>query len=185
MTTNPWLVPITAMRRSLGARRQEERVGTVGELRVAESVIPPGALASADAILVSVDGGIEVSAVVTAPWTGECRRCLASVEGDLRCEVREVYRPRRTEEDFNDGDDDTYRLQPDHLDLQPLVRDALLLELPLAPLCHEGCLGLCPSCGADRNTDGCGCSTGGPGPGFGRLDIPGLYPGDAPRRAAT
>ena len=102
----------------------------------------------------------------------------------MRCEVREVYRPRRTEEGFDD-DDDTYRLQPDHLDLQPLVRDALLLELPMAPLCQEDCLGICTTCGADRNTDGCDCSIEVRDPERGASDVLRRHPGDAPRGATT
>jgi uncharacterized protein len=42
--------------------------------------------------------------------------------------------------------------------LRPLVRDALLLELPLAPLCREDCRGLCAHCGADLNDGPCDCA---------------------------
>jgi uncharacterized protein len=185
MTASPWLVPITTLRRSIGARREEHRVGPVGELRVADSVVGADAIAEAVATLDSVDGGIQVSAIVTAPWTGECRRCLNAVGGDLRCEVREMYRPRRGDEGLGDSDDDTYRLQPDHLDLQPLVRDALLLELPMAPLCREDCLGLCPTCGADRNEGGCTGVTSNRDPGCDALYDTDLHPGDAPGGATT
>ena len=54
-----------------------------------------------------------------------------------------------------DLDEDTYPLEGDQLDLRPLVRDALLLELPLAPLCREDCRGLCAECGADLNLGPC------------------------------
>jgi uncharacterized protein len=43
------------------------------------------------------------------------------------------------------------------LDLESLARDAVMLELPLAPLCSEDCLGLCPQCGANRNETSCTC----------------------------
>ena len=56
-----------------------------------------------------------------------------------------------------DLDEDTYPLEGDQLDLRPLVRDALLLELPLAPLCREDCRGLCAECGADLNLGPCQC----------------------------
>jgi uncharacterized protein len=122
---------------------------------VAASVVPADAEVVADAVLDSLDGGIEVTATVSAPWRGECRRCLKPVSGRLSSEVREMYRPRRAHE--GPDDDETYLLGPDQLDLEPLVRDALLLELPLAPLCGVHCLGLCPTCGADRNEAPCGC----------------------------
>jgi uncharacterized protein len=151
-----WLVPITSLRRSTGSRRHELRSGRVGELRVAASVVPADAEVVADALLDSVDGGIEVTAGVTATWRGECRRCLKPVTGRLDCEVREMYRLRRPHEGPTE-DEETYELDPDHLDLEPLVRDALLLELPLAPLCRESCLGLCPTCGSDLNEGPCDC----------------------------
>jgi uncharacterized protein len=156
VTADPWLVPVLTLRRQTGARRQEHRTGRIGPLTVAGSVVPDSAEATADAILDAVDGGIEVAARIHAPWQGECRRCLRPLAGELRCEVRELYRPRTAGEAV-DPDEDTYPLGGDQLDLRPLVRDALLLELPLAPLCHEGCLGLCPTCGADRNAGLCGC----------------------------
>ena len=49
------------------------------------------------------------------------------------------------------------QLCDDTLDLAPLVRDALVLELPMAPLCRDDCAGLCPQCGANRNEGQCGC----------------------------
>ncbi len=58
-----------------------------------------------------------------------------------------------------EADEETYELGSDYLDLAPLARDAILLDLPLAPLCREDCAGLCPTCGADRNEEACDCPT--------------------------
>jgi uncharacterized protein len=107
-----------------------------------------------DVVLEVVYGGIVVTGTVAAAWEGECRRCLQTARGGLRGEVREVYRPHAAGEP---ADEETYPLGADHLDLRPLARDAVLLELPLAPLCRPGCAGLCPICGADLNTDRCAC----------------------------
>ncbi len=156
MTTNPWLVPITTLRRSIGSRREEHRAGRVGELRVADSVVTANDTVEADAMLDSVDGGVEVTATVSAPWAGQCRRCLKPVSGRLEANVREMYRPRRPGEAPED-DEETYPLSGELLDLQPLVRDAILLELPIAPLCRDDCAGLCPTCGADLNDGPCSC----------------------------
>ena len=54
---------------------------------------------------------------------------------------------------------ETYQLDDDVIDLEPLVRDALLLELPLAPLCAPDCAGLCPTCGVNHNLTRCECVT--------------------------
>ncbi len=56
------------------------------------------------------------------------------------------------------GDDEAYPLEHDFVDLAPLARDAILLDLPLAPLCREDCKGLCPYCGIDRNEETCACT---------------------------
>jgi uncharacterized protein len=70
--------------------------------------------------------------------------------GILNVRVRELYTA--------DGDgEDTYPLVDDQVDLEDLVHDAVLLELPIAPLCDEACGGLCPMCGANRNQKACGC----------------------------
>jgi uncharacterized protein len=177
VTANPWLVPVTALRRQPGTRREERRAGRIGELSVAGSVVPAGAEAVAVAVLDSILGGVEVAADIRAPWQGECRRCLRPLTGELHCEVRELYRPRAGDagkpgsgapdprrgpadrgHHHSDLDEDTYPLEGDQLDLRPLVRDALLLELPLAPLCRADCQGLCAQCGADLNAGPCDCA---------------------------
>ncbi len=56
------------------------------------------------------------------------------------------------------GDDEAYPIIEDRLNLEPMVHDAVVLELPTAPLCREDCRGLCPRCGADRNQEGCDCA---------------------------
>ena len=67
-----------------------------------------------------------------------------------------MYRPRPDGEP-PDEDEETYPLSGEQLDLAPLVHDALLLELPIAPLCRDDCAGLCAACGADLNEEACGC----------------------------
>ena len=210
MAQNPWLVPITNLKRAPGTRRTERRSGRVGELRVAASVVPPNAEVTADAMLDAVDGGIEVTADLSAPWQGECRRCLRPVEGLLQVHVRELYRRRDDTHGHGHGthghghgthghdthghdthghdthghdthghhppaadeeDEETYPLRGELLDLQPLIRDALLLELPLAPLCSEDCQGLCPTCGADLNDGPCDCDHAPSDPRWAALDL--------------
>jgi uncharacterized protein len=144
------------LRRSIGNRREEHRQGRIGDLRVADSAVPADADVEAEAVLDAVDGGVEVSADISAPWVGECRRCLKPVDGVLHTHVREMYRPRGPGE-ADDEDEETYPLSGEQLDLRPLVRDAILLDLPIAPLCREDCRGLCPTCGADLNDGPCDC----------------------------
>jgi len=110
--------------------------------------VPQGSEVVVDVGLEWVHGGILASGTVSAPWVGECRRCLAPAGGELSTHVRELFEEA--------GDPEvTYPLHGDQLDLEPLARDAVLLELPLAPLCQEDCKGLCPVCGSNRNQGPC------------------------------
>jgi uncharacterized protein len=93
----------------------------------------------------------------------ECVRCLKGFEYPLRVPF-EVFAERagtsrhRDEEAELERDDYMRFHDGKHLDLRGDAREALLLELPMTPRCREGCLGLCPTCGADRNEGPCTCS---------------------------
>ncbi len=132
-------------------------------LKVVDSTVLPQSLVVVDVVLDAVIGGVEVSGHVRAPWTGLCRRCLRPVGGELDSSVRELYRPAsgggRALAGTSAADEETYPIAGDLLDLAPLARDAILLSLPLAPLCRPDCAGLCPTCGADRNEGACDCPT--------------------------
>jgi uncharacterized protein len=118
------------------------------------SVVPAGAEVEADVELVSFEGGIEAEGMVRAPWVGICRRCAEPVEGELEIPVHERFADAAV---AGPSDEDFYPIDLDAIDLAPLVRDAVVLELPMAPLCKEDCAGLCPQCGANRNEGDCGC----------------------------
>lgn len=152
--TDSFTVNLHGLRRVPGSAEHVVRRGRLGPLQVVAQTIPADALAEVDVTLEAVDGGVVATGSVSAPWQGECRRCLAPVSGTLSVEVREIYRPRQPGEE---DDEETYPLSGDQLDLRPLARDALLLNLPLAPLCRSDCAGLCASCGADLNEGPCGC----------------------------
>ncbi len=146
----PFVVNVADLVNRPGARRHERVVGTLGHLRVGDASVPGDSHVSVDVLLEWVTDGVLASGHVEAAWVGDCRRCLGRVGGDLRVEFRELFEP-----DPRDGE--TYLLRNDHLDLAPLSREALLLDLPLAPLCAEDCRGLCPNCGADLNRGECRC----------------------------
>lgn len=150
MASRPFVVHVAKLRRVLGTRWHEVRSGTIDDLACSGSAVPAGAEVRADVTLEAIAGGITAAGVVEAPWTGECRRCLATASGTLSIRVRELYWP--------DGDgEDAYRLVDDEVDLQDLVHDAVLLELPVAPVCDEACRGLCPQCGTNLNEQACRC----------------------------
>lgn len=130
-------VGVADLRRHPGSRRPWRGSVRPDDLAVSSARVPAGAAVAADVELEAIAGGVVVQGTVTVPWTGECRRCLRPVEGVRRAEVREIF-----EVDPTEGE--TYPLDDDVLDLEPMVRDAALLALPLAPLCTDGCRGPAP-----------------------------------------
>ncbi len=114
--------------------------------------VPAGAEVEVAVRLESFQGGLRARGTVRAPWRGQCRRCLAPVSGVIESTVDE-----RFVADGTADDDLAYRFTGDEVDLSDLVRDALVLELPLVPLCRPDCRGLCPQCGVDRNVTSCDC----------------------------
>ncbi|MHB8263737.1 MAG: YceD family protein [Acidimicrobiales bacterium] len=100
--------------------------------------------------MVAEGATILADGVLSVRWQGTCRRCLAEVGGLLTVPVHEMYRSQA-------DDDLIYPITGGSIDLEPLIRDALLTSLPLAPLCAEDCKGLCSGCGADLNQDSCTC----------------------------
>jgi uncharacterized protein len=151
-TGREFLVDVAQLRKQPGSRRQVAFEGEIPDLAISASRVPEGEQLKIDLTLESVSGGILVSGTVDAHWTGECRRCLESAIGPLHVEVLELCEPNPVDEELS------YRLGHDELDLLPIVHDACILELPLAPLCREDCLGLCPVCGANRNVVACSCT---------------------------
>jgi len=146
----PWLVPIGALRRRSGSIRDVEVTAPIADMAVSYSRVPDDALVTFRGTVASTIGGVVVAGKVSAPVEIECRRCLDTALAELDIEVKEVC--------TDDPDPDLmYPVEPDWLDLEPLVHDACILELPLAPLCREDCKGLCPECGVNRNSETCSC----------------------------
>jgi uncharacterized protein len=109
--------------------------------------VPEGASLDLDLRLESVMEGVLVSGTVAGPVTGECGRCLGPVSSEVVVDIQElyVYPDSTTDETAEDGE--VSRLQGDLIDLEPALRDAVVLALPANPLCREDCPGLCPECG--------------------------------------
>lgn len=100
--------------------------------------------------LEALNDGITVRGTVSAPWKTECRRCLTEVAGVATAEIDELYQTELT-------DDDAFEIEHNQLDLAPMARQSVLLELDTERVCREACAGLCPVCGANRNDTSCDC----------------------------
>lgn len=134
-----------------GSWRDTDFDVVLDDLVVLGAHVPAGAPVHLDLRLEAVNEGVVAKGSATAHWQGECRRCLGPVEGTLRAEVLEVF-------EVHAVDGETRPLVGDHIDLDPVAREALMLELPLAPVCADDCAGLCDTCGVDRNTTSCDCA---------------------------
>ncbi|CAN5692106.1 hypothetical protein BH24ACT2_BH24ACT2_09900 [soil metagenome] len=146
------------------SRRREEHLEVeVSGLAVLGSKVAEGKALRIDLLLEALNEAVVVKGTTDATWVGECRRCLRPLEATLRAPILEIF-----ETDPTEGE--TQPLQRDHIDVEPVIREAVLLELPLAPLCGADCAGLCPQCGTDRNEAECGCAEEASDPRWAGLD---------------
>jgi DUF177 domain-containing protein len=104
----------------------------------------------AELLMESVVEGILASGPVEGVMSYSCARCLKPFEGGFRVEVQELFAGAP------EGDDE-YRIEEGQVDLEPLIRDAVVTSMPFAPLCLPDCLGLCARCGGDLNLGECSC----------------------------
>jgi uncharacterized protein len=101
----------------------------------------------------SVHEGVLFTGRVSGRAALTCARCLKPLEDEVSLEVRELYFVPGHRQDPEEG----YELKGMEADLEPMLRDAVTLALPLNPLCRADCKGLCAGCGADLNTARCTC----------------------------
>lgn len=103
----------------------------------------------------SVMEGILVSGRLEGWANLECARCLTSFKSALNLEVCELFVAPNHEGTVDEG---AYKVTGKQIHLEPMLRDAIALDLPLNPVCTEECRGLCAGCGRDLNREGsCDC----------------------------
>ena len=100
--------------------------------------------------LEALNDGLMVTGTVSADWATECRLCLADVAGTAVGDVDELFQ-------IEPLDPEAYVIEEGQIDLGPLVRETVLLELDRERQCRPDCAGLCPVCGVDRNVTKCSC----------------------------
>ena len=141
----PLVFDTRSLDRGPGSARTETRTAPApADMHTGMAWIPEGADLNLEVRLESVTEGVLATVRATAPVVGECARCLEPVAETVTVLCRELF---SYEQNGGDGDEDGYSLDGDLLDLEPVLRDALVLALPLAPRCQEDCPGLCIECG--------------------------------------
>ena len=128
-------------------------------LGVAMARVPEGSPIELDLRLESVLEGVLVSGTADLLIGAECSRCLEPFDWHEEVDLTELFRYPSTDargavvEEEDESEDPLPVLQDDLIDLLPVLRDAVVIDLPLAPLCSEDCLGLCPDCGVRLEDD--------------------------------
>jgi uncharacterized protein len=144
--------PLVLDTRELGRRPGSQRkvsrsVPAPADLGIEVLRVPEGSPVELDLRLEAVMEGVLVTGTAQAALEGECARCLGPIDDEIEVDLQELYVYEHLATD-PDEDDEVSKLQNDLVDLEPLLRDAVVLALPFQPLCQPDCPGLCAECGA-------------------------------------
>lgn len=148
----PYVLPVHDLHRQAGSHREYTRTVEAPD-RLGTDVIgvPAGEPIELGLRLESVMDGIYVSGTATARVTGECARCLDPIEEEIEAEIAELFlypeAVARAREDGDEEAEELPRTDGETLDLEEVVRDSIVADLPYSPLCDPDCEGLCPECG--------------------------------------
>jgi uncharacterized protein len=145
--------PLVLDTRELGRRPGTQTLVTrtvpaPADLGIEVLSVPEGAPVHLDLRLEAVMEGVLVTGEAEADLEGECARCLEPIHDHIVANLQELF----VYDDIRDSaeaeeDDEVSMLRDDLVDLEPLLRDAVVLALPFQPLCQPDCPGLCPECG--------------------------------------
>jgi uncharacterized protein len=157
-STNPFILNTHDLPRRAGEMKEYQLdIPAHARIGVPLIAVPEGDLVELDVRLESVTEGVLASADIYAIAHGECIRCLDPVEVVIDRKIQELYRyeptnekgrkKRREDDDVDLDGEEELQMEGDLMDLEIPVIDAIILTLPVNPLCSEECLGLCPDCG--------------------------------------
>lgn len=122
--------------------------------------VPEGSPVELELRLESVMEGVLVTGTARATAEGECVRCLEPLGREVEADFQEMFsypdaddrgRSKQAEPGDDAEDEDMIPLEDGMFDLEPVLRDAVVLALPMQPVCREDCAGLCPECGVGLN----------------------------------
>ena len=156
---SPLVLDTRELGRRAGSMKQVSiTVAAPADLGIALVAVPEGSEIELDLRLESVMDGVLVTGTALVTVSGECSRCLEPLAFDREVDIQELYEYPETDHrgrvvESQDDEDELPKLEDDLLDLEPALRDAVVLALPLQPLCQSDCQGLCTQCGANLNDD--------------------------------
>ncbi|KAA0975288.1 DUF177 domain-containing protein [Paeniglutamicibacter gangotriensis] len=133
--------------------RVDEVVAAPAEMGVALIGVREGSDIDLDLRFEAVHEGILVSGEATVDINGECGRCLEAIAYDFEADIQELFYYEGLHEFSDDEELDQYQVIDDRIDLEPVLRNAVVTALPFQPVCREDCAGLCSECGKSLNED--------------------------------
>ena len=160
------------------AQLLKEPIGSTRSYQLAETLNGPDPLegrVEGRVVLVRTHQGVLVRAAAELPVPASCSRCLTSFATTVELALEEEFFPLI---DVNTGRqvplpedaDGAFRIDASHtLDLTEVLRQGVITEMPMKPLCQPQCLGLCRDCGANLNRETCRCSATNRDPRWGSL----------------
>lgn len=134
-------------RRPGSMRTVERKVPSPSRIGLDLIAIEEGSKIDLDLRLEAVSEGVLVTGSVRVDALGECSRCLESFTEPVDVYLTELFAYPNSVTEQTTEDDEVYRVENDLIDLEPVLVNAVGLELPLQPLCSDDCAGLCPECG--------------------------------------
>lgn len=141
---SPYRLAVRDLVHRAGEMREKSLAFDVPEqLGAAAVVVPAGTPIAIELRLEGLHEGILVSGEVTTTAVGECVRCLDPVTLPVEVEFQEVFA-------YSPDDAFDYTVHDNHVDCEPVVRDAVVLSLPFQPVCRPDCPGLDPETGERR-----------------------------------
>lgn len=145
---SPWVISTRELGRRPGNMRTYHRtIPASDEFTLGVIGIPANSPVELDVRLESASEGVFVSGTASGELVGECSRCLEPITDTVTVALGELFAYPNSATEATTDADEISRIVDDLIDTEPMVRDAVLLALPLAPLCREDCRGLCPGCG--------------------------------------
>lgn len=142
-----YLIPVHDLMRKPGSMREIETVLTLdAPLGTGLAAVAKGIQINLKLRLESVHEGIYVSGVLKTKAEAECSRCLEPLTIPIEVDIQELFA-------YSLEVEDDLVIKDEHIDLEQVIVDSVVLNLPFTPICEANCLGLCSECGAKLNED--------------------------------
>lgn len=141
MTQNSFKVNVhDLMHKPGGLRRFDFEIQLDEPFGAGAVTLPAGSVLDLSGRFESVHEGILVTGLAESEAKTECSRCLEPLTLPVEVDFQELFA-------YSSYSEDDFEVQEEHIDLEPVVRDAVVLSLPFQPVCSEACQGLCAECG--------------------------------------